>query len=255
MTILTDEEILTAMKSGMLIKEGDYGLIGPACYELRAGPIYYDLTEGSTRIDATAQKTILIKPGHRVVLITLEQLDISNDIFARISSKGSLFSIGLSAVSTYADPGFSGHIGIVTQNMSDKYIVLPIKQTIAKVDFSRLSRNVKKNYIGQHGYHSQIWPIRNDLQKTYGEIKNDTRVGSEDEEAGKVIPAATVLALKKIQMDQRSLKQSLILITLVNILMFAIVLDINRTEFWFAISTNLLASAVFAFPNYNPLKK
>ncbi len=55
------------------------------------GNIYYDLTEADRRIDASASGTILIKPGHRVVLITLEELVVPNDIIARVVSKGSLF--------------------------------------------------------------------------------------------------------------------------------------------------------------------
>jgi dCTP deaminase len=58
------------------------------------------------------------QPGHRVVLITHEELEIPPNIIARIINKGSLFSIGLSPVCTYADPGFTGNLGVVTPNTS-----------------------------------------------------------------------------------------------------------------------------------------
>src|SRR5262249_35543113 len=141
--------------------------LGPACYELRMGSIYYDLTEADRRIDVGPSGTVLVKPGHRVVLITQEELMVPNDVIARVVNKGSLFSVGLSPVCTYADPGFSGNIGIVTQNISDKYIELPVGESIAKVDFSRLGRAVRRPYQGQHGFQTKIWPIKHHLQKAY----------------------------------------------------------------------------------------
>src|SRR5207253_2325448 len=147
-----------------LVRGGVPSRVGPACYELRMGAIYYDLTEGDKRIDASANKNVLVKPGHRVVLITQEELEIPNNIIARVTSKGSFFSVGLSPVSTYADPGFTGNLGVVTQNLSDKYIEIPIGEPIAKVDFSLLSNAAKKPYQGQHGFQTQIWPIKHQLQ-------------------------------------------------------------------------------------------
>ena len=146
------------------------------------GSVYYDLTEGDKRIDAADHGTVLIKPSHRVVLITLEEVDIPGNMIARVISKGSLFSLGLSPVSTYADPGFAGNLGIVTQNLSDKYIQIPIGEPIAKIEFSTLSSVVTRPYRGQHGFQTKIWPIRHELQKTYNEVRDDPRVDSEEAE-------------------------------------------------------------------------
>src|ERR1700730_221123 len=128
------------MAAVQLVRNGETAQLGPACYELRMGRIYYDLTEGARRFDVGEGGKVLIKPGYRVVLITQEELRVPPDIIARIISKGSLFSIGLSPVCTYADPGFPGNLGVVTQNISDKYIELPVGEPIAKVDFSRLGK-------------------------------------------------------------------------------------------------------------------
>jgi NTP pyrophosphatase (non-canonical NTP hydrolase) len=87
-----------------------------------------------------------------------------------------LFSIGLSAVATYADPGFEGRLGIVTQNISDKYIVLQALERIAKVDFTMLETPAKRPYRGQHGYDTQIWPIKHHLQKTREQLVGDPRL-------------------------------------------------------------------------------
>lgn len=177
MKVLADHEIEAAIVRGELILDALAGGCRGACYELRMGNVYYDLTDGGRRLEVDPGGNALIKPGHRVVLITHERLSLGTNIFARIVSKGSLFSIGLSAVATYADPGFHGRLGIVTQNISDKYILLPALEPIAKVDFTVLETAASHPYRGQHGYETQIWPIRHQLQKTREQLRGDPRLG------------------------------------------------------------------------------
>jgi dCTP deaminase len=203
MTTLTDSEIDAEMGRGRLIKKnGDAGQLAGACYELRLGNVYYDLTENDRPIQLKPGQDILIKPGHRVVLITHEELEVPYNVLTRVVSKGSLFSIGLSPVATYADPGFSGNIGIVTQNISDKYIVLPQLEPIAKADFTRLSGDVDHPYHGQHGFRTHIWPIKHQLQKTHAEVAGDSRVGTEKEEGYRLLPQATANVLRTLERRQ-----------------------------------------------------
>lgn len=245
MTTLSDTDIRIKIDAGSLVKNGSVDQVGPACYELRMGHIYYDLTEGDKRIDASPHGTVIIKPGHRVVLITLEELVVPEDVIARVTSKGSLFSIGLSPVSTYADPGFSGNIGVVTQNMSDKYIVLPIGESIAKVDFSILSSAATKPYSGQHGFQTQIWPIKHHLQKNYEDVKGDPRIESEENESFKIIPRATVDFLKKIRGRQRVVDWSILAAVLVNAIILAAV-STNFLDTTVSVATNLISTAIVA---------
>ena len=114
MTTLSDVEIDLEIQAGHLVRNADLSRLAGACYELRLGNVYYDLTEGGTRFQLAPGENVLIKPGHRVVLITLEELDVPRDVVVRVVSKGSLFSVGLTPVATYADPGFGGNLGIVT---------------------------------------------------------------------------------------------------------------------------------------------
>lgn len=247
MSVLSDHEILAEMGGAKpLIRKGSARHVGPACYELRAGPIYYDLTEGDQRIDCSQHGTILIKPGHRVVLISLEEIDVPTNMLARVTSKGSLFSVGLAPVSTYADPGFAGNLGLVTQNVGDKYLVLPIGEPIAKVDFCRLSQPCQQPYRGQHGFQTQIWPIRHDLQKSHAEVSGDPRVADEADEASKVIPAATVVALQRIRQNQAIFFGVLFLTLIVNAAMLYYFATDKRDELSFSIATNLIASLIFA---------
>jgi dCTP deaminase len=216
MTTLTDSEIEGEMKVGRLIKNGDAGQLSGACYELRLGNVYYDLTESDQPIQVGPGQDILIKPGHRVVLITHEELEVPNDMLTRIVSKGSLFSVGLSAVATYADPGFSGNLGIVTQNISDKYIVLPQLEPIAKADFTRLKGDVSRPYRGQHGFRTKIWPIKHQLQKSHAEVAADSRVRTKKEESYQLLPEATAKVLRGLERRQFLTDAGIVLVVVLN---------------------------------------
>ena len=243
MTTLCDSDIEAEMFNGRLVRGGVSGQLGPACYELRMGTVYYDLTENDKRIDAGPSGKIIVKPGHRVVLITQEELVIPNNIIARVTSKGSLFSVGLSPVSTYADPGFRGHLGVVTQNLSDKYIELPVGEPIAKVDFSLLSNMARNPYRGQHGFQTRIWPIKHHLQKQYADVRDDPRVESEEAEAYKILPRATASILKQLYKKQRIIDGAILATLVVNTFVLA-ALSTKFFEPVVGVVTNLISSAI-----------
>ncbi|MGE3424982.1 MAG: hypothetical protein AB7N24_23280 [Dehalococcoidia bacterium] len=243
MTTLSDVQIKAAMALGHLVVGGSETQVGPACYELRMGPVYYDLTEGDKRIEIDAESHVLIKPGHRVVLITLEELSIPNDLIARVTSKGSLFSVGLSPVSTYADPGFKGNLGVVTQNLSDKYILLPLGEPIAKIDFALLSSPSANPYHGQHGFKTQIWPIKHHLQRVYKEVADDSRVASEIEEAYRILPRATGQVFRQIYLKQRMIDVAIIVTLIVNTLILG-ALSNELLEPLVAVAINLISVAI-----------
>ncbi|HEY8263238.1 MAG TPA: hypothetical protein VIG26_02660 [Methyloceanibacter sp.] len=180
MKVLVDHEIADAIARKELVLDADPEGCKGACYELRMGNVYYDLTEDEKRYPVPAGGDVLIKPGHRVVLITHELLALNDKVFARIVSKGSLFSVGLSAVATYADPGFHGRIGIVTQNIGNKYIVLPLLEPIAKVDFTVLETSAAHPYRGQHGYETKMWPVKTEMHRTREELAGDPRLDAPD---------------------------------------------------------------------------
>lgn len=249
MTTLKDSDIEIEIMQGRLLKNADMTRLAGATYELRLGYVYYDLTESDQPIPVAAGENILIKPGHRVVLITHEDIDLPDDMFGRVVSKGSLFSIGLSHVATYADPGFVGNLGIVTQNISDKYIMLPPLEPIAKIDFTRLSGSVQNPYRGQHGFRTQIWPIKHQLQKTYSEVKGDKRVQTEKEEAYRLLPTATAEIMRLLERRQRALDVGILLVVVFNAVMIFLVGNqiISNIQ---GLVGNLVASAICLFAGY-----
>jgi len=176
---LNDSLIEKYSRDGQLIiSDFEPKQIRQACYELRSGNVYYDLTDSRKRFTVPNDGDILIKPQHMVVIITLEELRLPPDILGRILTKGAFFSLGLSPVNTYADPGFSGRLGIVMLNSSHNYIRIPIATSIAKIEFSRMSKAVNRPYSGQHGYETSIWPIRDDLILTADQIRQDPRIAN-----------------------------------------------------------------------------
>lgn len=250
---LNDRDIAAAIEQANLIDKFDAKGLSGACYELRMGSVYYDLTEGGKRFSLAEGQDVLIKPGHRVVLITAEELLVPADMLVRVVSKGALFSIGLSPVSTYADPGFAGNLGIVTQNISDKYLVLPQGEAIAKADFTKLSGEANRVYRGQHGFQAGIWPIKSHLQKTYTEVSSDPRVASEKEEALMLLPAATRVAIEKLEKTLLITLTAVFIAIAANAIFVFLVEDQILNQFW-GIVGNLIASGIIwllaVFINY-----
>jgi dCTP deaminase len=245
-TTLSDSDLLKEIGKNRLIKDADSSLCTGASYELRLSDVYYDLTESDHPIQVAAGESILIKPGHHVVLITKENLDVPPNLVGRVVCKGSLFSIGLSHVATYADPGFKGNLGIVTHNISDKYILLPQGEPIAKIDFTELSSPAKNLYEGQHGFRTQIWPIKHHLQKTYEQVKEDRRMGTEREEAYRLLPRATAQLLKKLDRRHRLLDVGILAVVVLNALAIFLVNQqvISQVQ---SLVGNLVASAIWVF--------
>ncbi len=244
MTTLSDGDLVKLLNKGRLIKKADPNLCVGASYELRLSDVYYDLTEGETPIHVSAGESVLIKPGHHVVLITQEELDVPEDLVGRVICKGSLFSIGLSHVATYADPGFKGNLGIVTQNLSDKYIVLPPGEQIAKIDFTQLSTAAKKLYVGQHGFKTKIWPIKHQLQKSFEQVKGDRRMGTEREEAYRLLPRTTAELLQKLDRRHRLLDFGILALVVLNAIAIFLVNQqvISQVQ---SLIGNLVASALW----------
>lgn len=243
MTTLSDTDIKAEIDAGRLIRNADPDRLAGACYELRLGNVYYDLTEGGARFQLAPGEHALIKPGHRVVLITAEELDTPAQILVRIVSKGSLFSVGLSAVATYADPGFKGNLGIVTQNVSDKYVELPQGEPIAKADFTRLSSPAAKLYHGQHGFQVGIWPIKTHLQKTHREVANDRRVLSEKQEALALLPEATRTVIRRMETTQLWTNVGLLVAIIVNSIAIFLV-EKKLVDGMMGVITSLVAASI-----------
>jgi dCTP deaminase len=247
MATLSNVDLEREIEAGRLLTGTDEKMVEGSSYQLRLGNVYYDLSENGKRFELGDGEKILIKPGHRVVLITKEKFDVPANIVSRVVSKGSLFSIGLSPVATYADPGFSGNLGIVTQNFSNRYIQLSQGEPIAKADFSILSNPATKLYKGQHGFQAEIWPIKFHLQKTYRQVASDPRVFSEKDEALALLPEATKVIIRRL--ETRVLWLLALLVVAIGLNGFALYLvetESGLLEDFYGVLGNLIASGITA---------
>ncbi len=174
---LTDQDIKKMCTEGNLVTNNYNKLsVKQACYELRAGHTYYDISNNNKKITISKDEYILLKPKQIIVIITFESLNIPSNFIGRISAKGALFTLGITPINTYADPGFFGNLGLVMNNQSNNYIKIKPKEAIAKIEFSKLENSVESTYHGQHGYQTGVWPIRSDLILSADEIKTDKRI-------------------------------------------------------------------------------
>jgi len=219
---LSDDDIKSYCSQGILI-EDNYAPTGikQACYELRCSNIFYDLDKKDKRQIVNDKEYILLKPKQTLVIITLESLRLPDDILGRILTKGMLFSIGILPVNTYADPGFSGRLGIVMHNLSNSYIKLCPGDAIAKIEFSRLEHPVSRPYEGQHGYQTNIWPIRTDMILDHTEEKKDTRIGKPYDEIERAYGKDLGRVMKRVFGYERRLLLFAIMYFLIMILLIA----------------------------------
>ena len=157
--LLSDGQILTLCNEGKLISEGfeKNGLSG-CTYEFRVGEISYtyDYEKKVTRQKRGSEH--LINPFETITLVTMEKVNLDSSHFLALYSKGSLFSLGLTAVSTAADPGFRGHLGITMTNLSARPIRLSKGTGFLKGYFVELAEPSLLSYTGQHGDATMSWP-------------------------------------------------------------------------------------------------
>lgn len=253
---LTDSEIMEYAKNKQLIVENyDEKKVKQACYELRASNIYYDIYNQSRRCVLNDGEYILIKPKQCLVIITLESLELPADFLGRILTKGKLFSIGISAVNTYADPGFEGKLGIVLINLSNSYIKILAGQPIAKIEFSKLPSEVSKPYKGQHGYETEVWPIPTEMLLTNDEIKNDKRIKNDIDEIADAYGENLASHMRRVFSYEKNLMIFSFLALGIILLTFLLVDIAQLSESFcsklisagFGITTSIIASIILYF--------
>ena len=156
--LLTDENIKTALKAEFLFEPDTYveKNIKYCSYEIRVGRNYELLRfEGAsishTPGDTEMGKTIDIHPGATVLITAEEIFRIPTDIFAKVTTVGQIFASGLAAENTFADPGYTGPLYVTVSNISTRTLSLKTGDPLARVEFHRLSKAVRKPHPGYQG--------------------------------------------------------------------------------------------------------
>ena len=220
---LNDTEILEAIQKGSLIVENAIPQnVKQACYELRAGNVYFDLSDGGERHNIHDGGTILFKPHQTIVIISKEKFDLPADIMARFLTRGALFSVGFTPINTYADPGFSGNMGIVMTNASNNYLKICSGDVIAKVEFTRLEKPIVRPYHGQHGFATGIWPIRTDYIIKRSEITKYFSNHNDIEEIKSICGESVANIIQRVLVTERRFVFATIILILVNLIVIGI---------------------------------
>lgn len=225
--------------------------IKQCCYELRASNKYF-VCDGSLQqaCDATQYGYILIKPQQSIVVVTMENLSLPNNILGRILTKGKLFSIGLQPVNTYADPGFSGPLGIVLYNSSTNFIKIPIGKEIAKLEFSKLHANVEHPYDGQHGGDLDNWIYPANMILSEEERKRDRRIESKGKEVERAYGQDLGQLYKRLEATSRYIVPGLIIYFVLILILIAALSDVDAFGTFFSICVGIASNLLVAFCTY-----
>jgi dCTP deaminase len=97
-----------------------------------------DLTE---MLEISDDAPFMLHPGEFVLGSTLENIELPDDLVARLEGKSSLGRIGLLIHSTagYVDPGWKGHLTLELSNISNLPITLYYGMKIGQLSYLRLT--------------------------------------------------------------------------------------------------------------------
>ncbi|MCL0102044.1 dCTP deaminase [Dehalococcoidia bacterium] len=129
-----------------------------------------DLTEMTVIED---DKPFILHPGEFVLGSTLENIELPDDLVARLEGKSSLGRIGLLIHSTagYVDPGWRGHLTLELSNVANLPITLYFGMKIGQISFLQLSTTVDNPYgsaaLGSK-YQGQGEPTPSKVHRDFG---------------------------------------------------------------------------------------
>jgi deoxycytidine triphosphate deaminase len=155
-SILTDQEIREAVHRGYLIEEHfNIDSAKHSSYEVHfsanAQILEYAGDRTTHRPHAPINRMIVIPEGATVIVYSQELFRIPRNVLCHVTVLGQLFTCGLSAGSTYIDPGYSGQLYISMTNVSPMTLQLPVGSPLARVEFFRLGSPARFPHPGMTG--------------------------------------------------------------------------------------------------------
>ena len=133
-----------------------------------------DLTE---MVEITDDAAFMLHPGEFVLGSTLENIELPDDLVARLEGKSSLGRIGLLIHSTagFVDPGWRGHLTLELSNISNLPVTLYYGMKIGQLSYLRLSTPADVLYgspsLGSK-YQGQVSPT---ASRAYQEFEQQSR--------------------------------------------------------------------------------
>lgn len=155
--LLIDRQIVDAMATGQLVRDGIEQNAKYACYELRIGDRIEELVmdnHGDKQQDIYRSKHIpddgvfRIVPGQTFKIFAKETLSIPPYVTAFAFPVGNLYKLGLHPETTFADPGFQNEFYITVCNYSPRIVKLQVGEPLARLFFFRLSATPARRHSG-----------------------------------------------------------------------------------------------------------
>jgi len=163
MSVLSDHDIGASIDAGQIvIKPYDPADLQPSSVDLHLDRRFRvfrnnrypyidvrapqpDLTELLTIAD---DEPFVLHPGEFVLGLTLEWVELPNDLVARLEGKSSLGRLGLLIHSTagYVDPGWKGNLTLELSNVANLPIALYFGMKIGQISFFRMTSPVDRPY-------------------------------------------------------------------------------------------------------------
>lgn len=161
--VLSDRAIREEIAAGRLVIEPfEDRFIQPASVDLRLGREfrvfrnyrlpYIDVKKDMpelTELERIDDKVpFILHPGEFVLAVTLERVELPDDLVGRLDGKSSLGRLGLIVHSTagFVDPGFKGRLTLELTNVANLPITLYYAMPVSQISFARLSTPADKPY-------------------------------------------------------------------------------------------------------------
>lgn len=186
--ILSDRSIKEELAKGrIIVRPFDESCLQPASLDIRLDrklkvsrnqryPSHIDTRKNleslNELIELEDDKPFFLQPGEFVLISTLEDIGIPDDLVAKLEGKSSLGRIGLLVNSTagYVDPGWRGHLTMEVTNAAKLPITLYYRMKIGQLTFLKLTTPVDRPY-GTQGlgsrYQGQTEPTASRLYKDF----------------------------------------------------------------------------------------
>jgi len=156
--VLSDRDIRLAIES----KEIEISPM-PSPESFQPSSIDLRLGEGFLSIDGSklGEKQLTVQPNMFLLASTLESIELSSSIVAKLEGKSSIGRRGIFVHVTagYVDPGWKGRLTLEIYNASSEPYVLKSGNKICQIRFMRLSSPVDRMYgdssLGSHYQNSE----------------------------------------------------------------------------------------------------
>src|SRR6476619_6670264 len=175
--VLSDRSIRDEIASGHLVVEPfDDRYVQPASVDLRLGrefrvfrnyrlpyiDVKKEMPELTELVSMEDDVPFILHPGEFVLAVTLERVEIPDDIVGRLDGKSSLGRLGLIVHSTagFVDPGFQGRLTLELTNVANLPVTLYYAMPVSQISFTRLTTPAEQPYGASKGskYQGQSGP-------------------------------------------------------------------------------------------------